>query len=152
MSWACRPDGQVVADVERLLTTVPEWFGLPDANAEYLEAAASKETWTVRDAAGRVIGVSLIDRHFPHVAEFHFMVVDRAHHGTGVGTAMVEAVEADARRRGVRLLLVKTLGTSHPDSGYARTRHFYDTMGFLALEETDLWGEDNPCLFMVKPL
>ena len=25
-------------------------------------------------------------------------------------------------------------------------------MGFLALEETDLWGEDTPCLIMVKPL
>ena len=33
-----------------------------------------------------------------------------------------------------------------------RTRRFYEKMGFLALEETDLWGEDTPCLIMVKPL
>jgi hypothetical protein len=65
---------------------------------------------------------------------------------------MVAAIEADARRSGVRLLEVKTLGPSHPDLGYARTRHFYETIGFLPLEETDLWGEQNPCLIMVKPL
>ena len=64
----------------------------------------------------------------------------------------VKAVEQDARERGVQLLEVKTLGSSHPDPGYARTRQFYEQAGFLPLEETDLWGESNPCLFMVKPL
>lgn len=151
-AWSAAPDQQVVDDVARLLTTVPEWFGLEDANAEYLEAASTKETWTVRDDDGRVVGVTLIDRHFPHVAEVHFMVVDRARHGQGVGAAMMAAIEADARERGVRLLEVKTLGASHPDAGYARTRHFYEKMGFLPVEETDLWGPDTPCLIMVKPL
>lgn len=152
MPWICQRDEHVPDDVERLLATVPEWFGLPDANQEYLDAARAKETWTVRDADDVVVGVTLVDRHFPHVAELHFMVVDRAHHGQGVGTAMVRAIEDDALARGVRLFQVKTLGASHPDAGYARTRHFYEQMGFLPLEETDLWGEDNPCLFMVKPL
>ena len=50
------------------------------------------------------------------------------------------------------MLEVKTLGPSHPDPGYARTRRVYEKMGFLALEETDLWGEDTPCLIMGKPL
>ena len=65
---------------------------------------------------------------------------------------MLRAVEDDAVRRGVRLLQVKTLGASHPDPGYARTRHFYERWGFLSLEETALWGEGTPCLIMVKPL
>lgn len=150
--WRCGRDVAVPGDVLRLLATVPEWFGLPEANAEYVEAARVSETWTVRDAAGTVVGVTLVERHFPDVAEIHLTVVDRAHHGLGVGTAMLSAIEADARHRGVRLLEVKTLGASHPDAGYARTRHFYEKFGFLSLEETDLWGEQNPCLFMVKPL
>lgn len=154
MTWTCRRDSPAPDATQRLLASVPEWFGLPEANGDYIEAARTKETWTVRDGAGdgRVIGLTLVDRHFPHVAELHLMVVDREHHGRGVGTAMVQAVEEDARQRGVRLLQVKTLGASHPDPGYARTRHFYERAGFLALEETDLWGGDNPCLFMVKPL
>lgn len=65
---------------------------------------------------------------------------------------MLEAIERDARGGGVRLLEVKTLGPSHPDPGYACTRRFYELMGFLALEETNLWGEGTPCLIMVKPL
>lgn len=52
----------------------------------------------------------------------------------------------------MRLLEIKTLGASHPDKGYARTRHFYEGVGFLALEETGLWGEGTPCLIMVKPV
>lgn len=151
-AWAAEPDQQVPDDVARLLAKVPEWFGQPESNAEYIEAARRKETWTVRDAHGRVVGVTLIDRHFPHVTEVHLTVVDRAVHGSGVGTAMLRAIESDAVHRGVRLLEVKTLGASHPDAGYARTRHFYEKFGFLALEETDLWGDDTPCLIMVKPL
>lgn len=122
-TWIARPDDHVPDEVARLLATVPEWFGQPASNAEYIEAACTKETWTVRDAVGAVVGVTLVDRHFPTVAEVHLIVVDRAAHGAGIGTAMLSALEADARARGVRLL-----------------------------EETELWGEGTPCLIMVKPL
>lgn len=151
-TWVATRDAPVPDDVARLLGTVPEWFGRPESNAEYVEAARTKETWTVRGTDGSVVGVTLVDRHFPHVAEIHLTVVDRAVHGRGVGTAMLAAIEADAVGRGVRLLEVKTLGPSHPDPHYARTRHFYEKVGFLPLEETDLWGEGTPCLIMVKPL
>lgn len=151
-SWTAKLDEPVPEDVARLLATVPEWFGQPEANDEYIQAAHTKETWTVRDQSGAVLGITLVDRHFAHVAEIHLTLVDRQAHGTGVGTAMMNAIEADARARGVRLLEVKTLGASHPDVGYARTRHFYERCGFLAVEETDLWGPGTPCLIMVKPL
>ena len=150
--WLAALDGPEPDAAARLLASVPEWFGQPEANAEYVEAARTKETWTVRDEAGCVVGLTLVDRHFPHVAEIHLTVVDRAAHGSGIGSAMLEAIEADALQRGVRLLEVKTLGASHPDPGYARTRHFYESRGFFPLEETDLWGEGTPCLIMVKPL
>ena len=150
--WCARRDAPVPGDVARLLTGVPEWFGREEANAACAVDARRLETWTVRDATGVVVGVILVMRHFSHVAEVHLMVVERAHHGRGVGSVMLEAIERDARDGGVRLLEVKTLGPSHPDPGYARTRRFYERMGFLALEETDLWGEGTPCLIMVKPL
>jgi GNAT superfamily N-acetyltransferase len=80
------------------------------------------------------------------------MVVGRAYNGSGVGTALVAAVEHQLRVDGVRLFSVKTLADTHQDQGYAPTRHFYKTCGFFPLEVIDLWGEDNPCLIMVKPL
>jgi GNAT superfamily N-acetyltransferase len=149
-------DDPVPDDVARILGTLPEWFGLPDATVEYLKAARVMETWTVRlgipAQQGLVVGILLVDRHFPHAAEVHLMAVERRYRGQGVGRALLAALEHDSRRRGVRLLEFKTLGPSHPDVGYARTRAFYEAAGFLPLEETELWGADNPCLFMVRPL
>lgn len=150
--WRAVRDDQVPEDVERLLLSVPEWFGRPESNAEYITDARTMETWTVRNDAGDVVGVTLISWHFGHSAEVHFTVVDRSEHGTGVGTAMMSAVEADVRTRGAKLLQVKTLGASSPDPNYDRTRRFYEKMGFLPLEETDLWDEATPCLIMVMPL
>ena len=47
---------------------------------------------------------------------------------------------------------MKTLAPSYPDEGYARTRVFYETRGFVPPEEIHgLWG-DNPCLLLVKHL
>jgi GNAT superfamily N-acetyltransferase len=152
VEWTCQRENPVPEEVARLLATVPEWFGLPEANAEYVVAARTMETWVVRDEADAVVGVTLVARHFPGTVEVHLTVVDREHHGEGAGTAMLTAVEADARLGGVRLLEVKTLGPSNPDPNYARTRHFYARAGFLPLEETGLWGPENPCLILVKPL
>ncbi|WP_335622111.1 GNAT family N-acetyltransferase [Brevibacterium aurantiacum] len=144
-----KPDPKAV---EQILATLPEWFGQPESNAEYIEAATTMETWTVRTEAGTVIGVTLINHHFAEAAEIHFTAVTKTHHGQGVGTSMISAIEADLRQRGVLMLTVKTLGSSHPDPGYARTRQFYRKHGFIPLEETTLWGEGTPCLVMVKSL
>jgi hypothetical protein len=54
---------------------------------------------------------------------------------------------------GVGLLQVKTFGPSGQSPEYERTRDFYESLGFLPLEErTDIWGPDNPCLISVKPI
>lgn len=95
--WSAVRDNQVPEDVGRLLLSVPEWFGRPESNAEYVDDARTMETWTVRNDAGAVVGVTLVSWHFDHSAEIHFTVVDRAAHGTGVGTAMMLAVAADVR-------------------------------------------------------
>jgi hypothetical protein len=35
----------------------------------------------------------------------------------------------------------------------AATRAFYQAVGFLPIEEfPDLWGAENPCLLMLRPL
>ena len=71
MTFAATRDQAVPDDVARLLASVPEWFGQPESNAEYIQAARSKETWTVRNAAGTVLGVLLVDRHYAHSIEIH---------------------------------------------------------------------------------
>ena len=79
-SWIAARD-EPAPDVARLLAAVPEWFGQPDSNAEYIEAARTKETWTVRDADGTVVGVTLIERLI--------MVTPITQSGAGTGTPKI---------------------------------------------------------------
>jgi hypothetical protein len=60
-----------------------------------------------------------------------------------LGRALVQALERDLIAAGVSLLQVKTLGPSHPDPSYARTRLFYEAMGFSPLEETQARWHDG---------
>lgn len=136
-----------------ILADLPEWFGRPESTAEYVADAGRMPTYLATREDGTAVGILLLHQHFPQSAEVHLMAVLREHHGEGVGRALVEAAAQDAAADGVRLLQVKTLGVADPDPHYAATRRFYEAVGFLPLEETvAFWGEDTPCLVMVKPL
>jgi len=141
------------ATVERLLRSLPQWFGIESAIESYVGDAATMPTYLAHadDAVGAV-GVVLVARHYPTAAEIHLMAVAPEYHRRGVGRAVLAAVEADLAADGVRFLQVKTLGPSRPDADYDRTRAFYTAVGFTPLEElADLWP-GNPCLIMVKSL
>lgn len=145
------PGRELAETTERLLKLLPSWFGIPEANAEYVESATRLPGLVAR-LGEEAIGVLLTRRHFPGSAEIHLMAVDLEWHRRGVGKALVATLEAQLTDDGCRLLEVKTLGASRPDVGYAGTRAFYLSCGFEPLEETyDLWP-GNPCLIMVKGL
>jgi GNAT superfamily N-acetyltransferase len=146
--------GALPDDVERLLRSLPDWFGMERSNREYVEDARHLPTYVVRDPDHDVvIGILLVKRHFPASAEVHLMAVDPAHHRQGVGRALVGAAETELKADGVRILQVKTLGESSPNEHYARTRQFYLALGFTPLEEfPELWDEGNPCLLLVKAM
>lgn len=158
--WLVTSGEQDPDTVDRLLRSLPDWFGIESANAHYVTKARDLPTylaWPAPDspvpaAAGHPVGVLLVARHFPESAEIYLMAVEPALHRRGIGRALVEALEADLLADGVGLLQVKTLGPSQPDANYERTRRFYARMGFRPLEEIpDLWP-GNPCLIMVKVL
>lgn len=136
----------------RLLGLLPTWFGIPESNRQYV-ATANTLPGFVACVGDDAIGVLIHQRHFPNAAEIHLFAVDPAWHRRGVGTALLDALESVLRADGVSLLQVKTLGPSHPDEGYTRTRKFYRAVGFQPLEEIHgLWDPGNPCLIMVKQL
>lgn len=156
--WRVTSGEQDPATVGRLLRSLSDWFGIPAANAEYVEAARELPTYLARPAenaaAGHAdpVGVLLARRHFAEAAEIHLLAVEPSLHRHGVGRALVAALETDLLADGCRMLQVKTLGPSKLHAGYERTRQFYTTAGFWPLEEVDLWGPDNPCLILVKNL
>ena len=92
----------------------------------------------------------------PHAAtatEITAMGVRPELHRHGHGRALVAAAEALGREEHRLVIHVKTLGPSHRSPSYARTRSFYEALGFIPIEETTaFWGDANPCLLMVKSL
>ena len=71
----------------------------------------------------------------------------------GIGKKLLEKIQEILRDNNYKFLLVKTLGESHPDIYYKKTRQFYTKTGFYPLEEINqIWGKDNPCLIMVKTI
>ena len=146
--------------VDRLLRSLPDWFGIESSIVEYVAKAHELPTYLAWPAGGsaprvtssRPVGVLLAARHFPESAEIYLMAVEPDMHRRGIGSALIEALEADLVADGVDLLQVKTLGPSQADASYDRTRRFYSRMGFRPLEEIhDLWP-GNPCLIMIKVL
>lgn len=147
-----RAGGRDPAAVERLLRGLPEWFGVEASVRGYVRDAAHLPGYLAVGDNGRVLGALLVKVHFPAAAEIHLLAVDREVHRCGIGTALLCAAEADLARDGVRLLQVKTLGPSRPDTNYEITRRFYAARGFSPLEEIGGLWPDNPCLILVKNL
>ncbi|HEV2502597.1 MAG TPA: GNAT family N-acetyltransferase [Mesorhizobium sp.] len=86
-------------------------------------------------------------------AEIYVMGVKEAWHRKGVGLSLIAAAKKHAADHGFRFLTVKTIAASKEDANYAATRAFYESVGFLPVEEfPTLWDISNPCLLMIQPL
>lgn len=133
-----------------ILAALPEWFGLPESNADYERLADAGPAW-LAVADGDAVGIMILKPHFGTAEEVYLLAVRPDQHRRGVGRALIERAEAVARAEGRRFVTVKTRGPSKPYEPYERTRRFYEAMGFVALEEFPLlWDPENPALFMTK--
>ncbi len=135
----------------RILRSLPDWFGIEESNLEYDRNIATLPTLVATDG-DEVVGFVTLKQHSDSASEIQVMGVRPDYHRSGIGRRLVEAAEAQLLE-GVEFLQVKTLGPSHPDPFYRRTRAFYAAMGFVPLEETtQIWGVENPTLIMIKHL
>jgi ribosomal protein S18 acetylase RimI-like enzyme len=135
-----------------ILAALPQWFGIEEANLQYIIDIEQLPT-LLAFVKGETVGFLTLKEHSEFAAEIHVMGVVPEFHRKGVGRALVRRAESYLRQRGFEYLQVKTLSTAHPVRNCARTREFYQAMGFRPLEEfPELWGEANPCLQLVKGL
>ncbi len=139
------------AACDAIVRALPEWFGLEEGRADCAHAVRSQEG-LVAVAAEEVMGFLTVVQPFAESAEISWMAVHPAQRGRRLGRRLVEALVELLEARGVRLLLVKTLSSRHPSPEYAATRAFYRGRGFLPAQELDIWGPQNPCLLMARPL
>lgn len=135
-----------------ILRLLPEWFGIEQAILNYEKEIEHLPTFLAK-ANQQVLGFLSLKQHTPFSAEIYVMGVRPELHHQGIGRRLVETAEAHAREMNIEYLQVKTLGPSAPDENYARTRLFYQALGYRPMEEfTQIWDENNPCLILVKRL
>jgi len=135
-----------------ILQALPEWFGIPASVAQYASEIDCLPTF-LATSPQQVIGFVTLKQHYPVSAEVYVMGIQPGAHRQGVGRALMQAAQDWLKTQAVEYLQVKTLGPSNRDLHYARTRDFYEAMGFKPLEEfRQIWDEHNPCLVMIKRL
>ena len=137
---------------ERILRALPDWFGIERAIVDYARDIQAMRMFGISDG-GEIVGFAALNFHNQWTAEIHVMGVLADYHRRGLGRKLVDYCEAFLIQGGFRFLTVKTLSPSRESAEYEKTRLFYESLGFLPLEEfKTLWGESNPCLLMVKVL
>jgi GNAT superfamily N-acetyltransferase len=145
-------DASMTEACANILAALPEWFGIPASNEEYVRSLPRLTTF-VAMLDGAIVGFVALERHFPESAENHVLAVHPAHHRRGIGWALLTHAERWLREHGVEIFYVQTLGPSDPYPPYAKTRAFYAAFGFRPLfETTALWGPENPALVLAKPI
>ena len=137
---------------EKILRALPNWFGIEKETLNYIRHAQEMPMLTAfRDE--KIAGFASLKVHNSSTGEIYVMGVLPECQWSGIGKILIQACEHFLSLQKLQFMTVKTLGPSREDQFYARTRRFYERMGFHRLEEfKSLWGEGNPCLFMVKPL
>jgi GNAT superfamily N-acetyltransferase len=147
-----RAAGDVEAECEAVLRSLPRWFGQEDSLLDFVRGTSRLPTF-VSMACDGIDGFVTVEQHFPQAFEVVCLAVRESMHGRGIGRTLIEAAIAWARERGGLVLQVKTLAPSHPSTAYAQTRAFYASVGFVPLQVFPmLWGERHPCLQLVKSL
>lgn len=133
--------------------------GLPDSFNESGIAQLRRDLGTdpaiVAVLGGEIVGFVVTRRKTPGIAEIAWLAVALRFQRRGIGTALMDAAEGDARGAGVRLTEVKTLDASEPSAEYDAARRFYEGRGYELLETIDPfpdWEPGNPCAIYVKVL
>ncbi|MFT4184425.1 MAG: GNAT family N-acetyltransferase [Rhizobium sp.] len=139
--------------VQETLNDLPKWFGIPASIAAYMQKAEALPMLACLAPDGTAIGFLSVNLTSKFAAEVYVMGVKAGWHRLGVGQALIAAAKEQAVSINARFLTVKTIAASKSDENYAATRAFYESVGFLPVEESPtLWDRGNPCLFMILPL
>jgi ribosomal protein S18 acetylase RimI-like enzyme len=130
-------DGPAIAE---LVTALPQWF-TPDV-VETAPADAARQCAQVAvDAVGAVVG-AVVWKLDGGQAEIEWLMVAPGLHRHGLGRRMVTDLAARLRVTGVARLTVATLAATTDYEPYARTRAFYEALGFvLARVEPAGWPD-----------
>jgi len=127
-------DGPAIAE---LVKSLPQWF-TPDVVEKAPADAARLPARVAVNETGVPVGL-VVWKVKGTEAEIEWIMVAPEFHRQGLGRRLVADLVARLRGTGVTRLVVNTVAPSVDYEPYARTRGFYEAMGFL-LERTEPAG------------
>ena len=144
------PDSDERTGCERVLRSLPAWFGIESALMEYVEDTAHLPTFVLRQGE-ELAGFISLCQHFPRAWEVHCIALHAEVRGKGLGAQLLGHAEKWMAAQGAKLIQVKTIAEANPSPAYMQTRAFYTRMGYMPFQVfPELWSKSNPCLQMLK--
>jgi len=134
-----------------ILRSLPLWFGIEQSIQEYEQDLENLDGF-VALAGQQVAGFVGLKRYGEYAIEINVIAVSPDQRRKGIGKQLLQHVEVNAATADTKLLHMKTLAPSDPDPNYAETRAFWESRGYIAMDAHLLWGDENPCQVMVKPI
>jgi ribosomal protein S18 acetylase RimI-like enzyme len=144
-----RTEDEEICDA--IVADLPGWFGMEEGRNDCARAVRTQDG-LVALQDGEVLGFLTWVKPRPRSAEITWMAVKAGRHREGHGRRLIQTLVDSLAAQGVRLLAVKTLSEEDPDPGYAKTRAFYEAMGFVPTMGLSIWGPENPALLLIRPI
>lgn len=108
---------------ENILEVLPEWFGIPEARAEYVRESAGKIFLCAMEQ-DEPAGFLYLKETGKDTLEIAVLGVRKEFHRRGIGKALFERAKAIAKENGYSFLQVKTVQMGKYES-YDATNRFY---------------------------
>jgi ribosomal protein S18 acetylase RimI-like enzyme len=125
---------------------LPEYFN--DTGMEMMRHDLREHELSMAVDRDQMIGFISVQVKNSQVAEISWIAVLPERQQEGVGTQLIQHTLEELKKRGIRLLEVKTLAPTVEYEPYERTRRFYERRGFVLLDIIDPypgWEPGNPC-------
>lgn len=134
-----------------ITTTLPEWFGIPEANERY--ATGMLERISIAAIINDdYVGMITLEFSYPNNGNIYWMAVKKDYHGRKIGIALMRAAEDYCHKRGCTSLTVETLSPKQNDTNYLKTYQFYEKLGFNPLFEMHTYDPENLMIYMQKSI
>lgn len=134
-----------------IITTLPEWFGIPEANERYAKGCLLRTSFAAY-LDEKNVGMITLEFPFSQNANIYWLAVDKNYHGKLIGTLLLQKAEQYCFEKGYFSLTVETLSPKHQDRSYLKTYQFYENNGFKPLFELQPYGSDYTMVYMQKNL
>lgn len=134
-----------------LTHSLPEYFGIPEANERYANGVAELPTFGAM-LNGICIGLISCEMPFPNNANIYWMAVRKEYHGQGIGSVLLKYAEAYCSKQQCTSMTVETLSPTEKDPNYIKTYEFYLRNGFQPLFELNTYGPDFKMVYLCKQI